>query len=333
MYEDKAGGAAIEGTLAHALAEKCLRENKDPLEYLGKEFDEVEGMKVNIDMVHHVRGYIEYIGDIFCDADFDSELIIESKVKYDEYVEGGFGTADCLILGEEWHIIDFKYGRVYVGARENPQLSLYALGCYQQYKDLPKPKAIHLHVYQPRKANKSRWTTDLDYILEFGRLAKEKSELALSSNPPYKASVEACKYCPHKMNCEEFKNEAFDKPMKIVDKLNRGEKLTKEEMLNLIKSKLLFKSAEKAVSDEILSMYDNGEEFEGVEVQTRTPYINWKFGRLETIEKLEALGLNPYSDKANAKLITPISARNKYGFEIIDPLTVMTANRVVVATT
>ena len=52
--------------------------------------------------------------------------------RQEEYVPGGFGTSDAIILSDGvMDVIDLKYGKgVPVSAEGNPQMRIYGLGCY-----------------------------------------------------------------------------------------------------------------------------------------------------------------------------------------------------------
>lgn len=60
----------------------------------------------------------------------DPILLIEQEVTLTEYVEGCFGTCDCLIASEDTlYIVDYKHGRgIPVNAENNTQMMMYALG-------------------------------------------------------------------------------------------------------------------------------------------------------------------------------------------------------------
>ncbi|MDO4212400.1 MAG: DUF2800 domain-containing protein, partial [Bacteroidales bacterium] len=162
---DKAGKAAAEGTLAHAICEAYVLsahsnyKNGLPLEvdpdhaaifFRERNADypnaNDEGLPWENDelyspeMLDHAAAYatevMRVFGDVhqFCN---DPELHVEVKTHLDSFItyKGQcFGTIDCCIIADkELHIIDFKYGKgVEVSAEENPQMMIYGCGALDE---------------------------------------------------------------------------------------------------------------------------------------------------------------------------------------------------------
>ncbi|MFR8334376.1 MAG: DUF2800 domain-containing protein [Oscillospiraceae bacterium] len=88
----------------------------------------------------------------------DPRIFIEQTVRFEEYVPGGFGTSDAIILSDGvMDVIDLKYGKgVPVSAEGNPQMRIYGLGCYlalswglpdrhHPHDDFSAPPGQHFH--------------------------------------------------------------------------------------------------------------------------------------------------------------------------------------------
>lgn len=133
-YDDKGSDFAAEGTDAHALCEFKLRtalgmEARDPTEDL---------TWYNSEMEECANGYVAFVMELVEEAKKtcpDPVVLIEQRLDYSEYVEEGFGTGDCVIIGDgTLHIVDYKHGRgVLVEADDNPQMKLYALGALELF--------------------------------------------------------------------------------------------------------------------------------------------------------------------------------------------------------
>ena len=141
--------AAKEGTIAHELCECKLRA------LLGEDTKEAEKEVRSSELYSpEMERYTQDYADFCYDAAIDCEggIRIEEALDLSAYVPEGFGTADCVIVGEELlHVIDFKYGRgVKVSPVENPQLMLYALGAYDLYSFMQDFKTVKLTIVQPR---------------------------------------------------------------------------------------------------------------------------------------------------------------------------------------
>ena len=97
-YDDKGSDYAAEGTDAHALCEYKLRralgmETTDPTENL---------TWYNTEMDDCAAGYAAYVLEQVEAAKqvcADPTVLIEQRVDFSRWVEGGFGTADCNQIG------------------------------------------------------------------------------------------------------------------------------------------------------------------------------------------------------------------------------------------
>lgn len=127
--KDTASEYAQQGTDAHSLCEYKLLKSlgqkaKDPTENLTY-FDE--------EMADCSDAYTEFVQEQVEAAKqkcADPIVLVEQRLDFSEYVPEGFGTGDCVIVGDgTLSVIDFKYGvGIVVEAERNPQMMCYALG-------------------------------------------------------------------------------------------------------------------------------------------------------------------------------------------------------------
>ena len=157
-FEDRETDAAAEGTAAHALCEHKLRRAlklRSPRKPVSK-YD-------SDDMDAYTDGYVEFVLEALAEARqtcADPIINIEQRLDFSCYVPDGFGTGDCVIIGDKrLHVIDFKYGQgVLVEAEHNPQMMLYALGALRLFDSLYDIDEVAMTIYQPRRENVSTWT-------------------------------------------------------------------------------------------------------------------------------------------------------------------------------
>ena len=97
---DETSFYAAEGTAAHALAEKSLLEQEPPEKFIGQT---IEGFEVDDIMANHVAEYVDY-----CNAQTGYKHI-ELQVDYSMFADGGFGTADCVIIDNKKAKINIQY--------------------------------------------------------------------------------------------------------------------------------------------------------------------------------------------------------------------------------
>jgi hypothetical protein len=201
-YEDKGSGYAAEGTEAHALCEHRLKAalgmaTKDPtdsLSYYSAEMDEC------------ADGYVAYILALVEEARqtcADPVVLVEQKLDYSTYVEEGFGTGDCVVIGEgRLHVIDYKHGQgVLVEAEDNPQMMLYALGALALIDGIYDISEVAMSVYQPRRDNVSTWTLPKDGLCLWATdVLAPAAALAYAGKGDFSCG-EHCRFCKAKSEC------------------------------------------------------------------------------------------------------------------------------------
>lgn len=240
-FEDKTSEYAEEGTLAHAIAElKARNYFLEPMtkRKFNSEMKKLEkNERYNEEMQSYTDEYLDYLKEIALKSKVKPTVAVEMKVDYGKYAKDGFGTADCVIILEnELHIIDFKYGKgVPVSAEENPQLKLYALGTLEKYRIIYPIKAIHLHIVQPRINNISEYILDRTALELWGdtvvKPAADKAYMGIGDFVP----GDQCRFCKAKGCCtaratknlkaiEDFKPVDYNaKDKKIsLDKVAKG---------------------------------------------------------------------------------------------------------------
>jgi hypothetical protein len=230
-HSGAASYASAEGTMLHALGERCLFEEGDPYDYVGQEFV-VDGFTFELDdeQAGAVTQYVEYI------RGFSGIKMYEVRSDYASALNlpagEAFGTADCVIWQEDeqhLHIVDAKFGRKFVNARENRQLILYAIGVATTLRAVgDDPVEVTLHIVQPRvSATPIPYTLSGEelefYAADFAKSAV-KAQKAIETYQvgrelellPYLVAGESqCQWCPAKANCPALRKEV-DESMKNV---------------------------------------------------------------------------------------------------------------------
>ena len=127
--KDTASEYAQQGTDAHSLCEYKLLKSlgqkaKDPTENLTY-FDEEMA-----DCSDAYAAFVQEQVEVAKQKCADPIVLVEQRLDFSKYVPDGFGTGDCVIVGDgTLSVIDFKYGvGIVVEAERNPQMMCYALG-------------------------------------------------------------------------------------------------------------------------------------------------------------------------------------------------------------
>lgn len=196
-----AGAAALEGTAAHALAEKVFKEPPNAWYYMGKEkkllgpeFND-HGIKVTEEMATHVQAYVD-----FCRVkarELGGELIVEKRFHLKHIHPLLFGTADAVIVvpfGPVW-VIDFKYGVGHaVEAEENSQLLYYAVGATTGID----AEEITVCIVQPRCDHADgpirTWTIEPRTLKDFSKRLRQRALETEKENAPLNPG-KWCQWC------------------------------------------------------------------------------------------------------------------------------------------
>lgn len=199
---------AEEGTVAHSLAEAAAR---FALKQMSQEdyTAAVDAIKTseyyNKEMAEHCLDYAMFVETRALQL-ANPEVLLEARIKFSDWVPGGFGTADCLILTDKrLEVIDFKYGKgKRVDAYQNPQMRLYALGAYQIYGMVYDIESVGMTIYQPRLSNGiSSDEISLTELLEWGEdFVKPRADMAYDGLGDFAPSEEVCRFCRAKATCK-----------------------------------------------------------------------------------------------------------------------------------
>lgn len=262
---------ADEGTLAHELADMCLKNRVDASEYLGKTISCERGREIlscmpDKEMVRFVQEYLDYVLSF---EDKRTLLFTEERVDFSNIVPEGFGTMDAAVLNYDTgtcHIFDLKYGQgVKVYAENNTQAQMYALGLFNELECLDVIKSFNIHIVQPRMYHFESWEIDINDLIKFGEYAKERAELALSENPERIAGDKQCRWCAAKSNCPallKFTEETIMCEFENLDAVYESE-LTDKDIKLILDNKKLIEDFLKAVEDKVYNRLIEGGKLEG----------------------------------------------------------------------
>lgn len=237
---------AQEGTLAHEMSELKLKHYLDPKGFGKRKLNAaIKKLKENelyqAEMDSYTDTYVDFIKEKALSFPSNPYIEIEKRVDFSRWVDGGFGTCDCVLIhGSTLSIIDLKYGKgVPVSSEQNEQLILYALGAYDAFNLIYNLDKIELNIVQPRINNFSTWEISLTELLLWGDYFKVQAEKALGGNGELVPSAKACKFCKARDICtaraennlsleSEIKLKPNEIPKdKLYEYISRGEDIAK----------------------------------------------------------------------------------------------------------
>ena len=306
-FPNTSSSAAQEGTCAHEIADRCLRNQLSADSFLGQV---IEGVKVDQEMVEHVQGYVDYV------LSFDGELLPEQQVDFSPWVPDGFGTSDSIVIGETTvRIIDLKYGKgVPVYAENNSQGMLYALGVYNDFGYLLDGQDTFIvDIYQPRIGNFSQFEISLMDLLKWGEWVKLQADLALSKDAERVPGDKQCLWCKAKGDCKALMNYTQKIIMADFDDLSAlddPDSLSKEQKRLVIENRPLIESWLKSVEHSVTALLLDGGKFAGFKlVEGRS---NRKWSNEEEAQKV-LLSVKSDDEIFTKKLISAPQAEKLLG--------------------
>lgn len=234
---------AEEGTRAHELCEKALRYKLAKWE-AGIPFDLLSDwaqQSMPTEMFNAVCRYTSFIHELWVGFSCRPGVFIEQEVDVSQWVPGGFGTCDCLMIGDGiLHIIDFKYGQgVPVSPEHNPQLMYYALGAYALFDGIEEIDTVCMSIVQPRMQEEPQtWELPLADLLTWARgVLQPAAELAWRGEGVFHPGGH-CRFCKAYPSCRAWQKqygplawfEPYSEPATLSDE-ELGEWLQKLEGL------------------------------------------------------------------------------------------------------
>lgn len=208
---------ADEGTAAHELGERCLREGKMASHFIGESI--IAGdhtFEVDEDMASAVQVYVDYCNNLPVEV-----RLLEKRVRFDKWVRDGFGTSDFIGIGKfskmapdrkVIYVVDLKFGKgIMVDALDNSQAMLYGLGVIQTLNfvyDFKENDQIVCVIVQPRLDHISEFTITVGDLLRWADNTVVPAVAdALGDNPTYNPGDEQCRWCKAKGSCKALAEE------------------------------------------------------------------------------------------------------------------------------
>lgn len=240
-FPDRGSVSAAEGTLAHAMGELKLRHkllNQISLSECKRELDTLrENELYSREMDWYTDDYAEYAMTVAMEYPSRPYIAAEQRLDLSRWVPGGFGTGDCIIIGNGLlNIIDFKYGKgVRVDAEDNPQIRLYALGSLARYRMIFPVERVRMTIYQPRLEHISFEELSREELEHWGEQCAALAAKAYADEGEFSPG-DWCRFCKGKGACKAYADQQLAleglqmpvgamTPAQIAQALEKGEKL------------------------------------------------------------------------------------------------------------
>ena len=267
---------AQEGTIAHELAEMCLRENIDTDTAIGEFTD---------DMRQHVQTYIDYVRAYLPNS--EHRFLVESRVDFSRWVPKGFGTLDAAVIDYNANTVDcfdLKYGKgVQVSPYKNSQQLLYCLGLVNKIKRDLSGYTFRLHIHMPRKFTSDPYELDYAELMAFGEFAAQKAKEALAPDAPRIPGESQCRFCRAKADCPDL----YEHTQKIIgdsfDELD-SEGITDEQKRLILDNQSLITDFMQTIREQVQNTLMDGGEFPGYKLVAGRSNRRWLPQATEILE-------------------------------------------------
>lgn len=231
QFPDSTSSFAQEGTWAHEYSELLLTDYlfKMDIKLFTRRLDTVMAETfASAENYEAVESYVSFVQGRIKQAreqDKSSLVMLEQRLDFSEWVPEGFGTGDVVIVsGGTLEVIDLKFGKgVKVEAFGNTQLSLYALGAWNEFSMLYDIEKVRITIVQPRLNHISTDEFDLAQLLSWAEdTVKPKAQMAMNGEGEFVAG-EHCRFCKARFTCRARAQEAIETDFKEPDLLSDDE--------------------------------------------------------------------------------------------------------------
>lgn len=294
---DRTSSFAAEGTLAHEVVERALRLDLN-----------CDAVCDRPEMAEAAQVYVDYVRALPGKHSF-----IETRVSFDEWVPGGFGTADSIVIDDATqtlHITDLKFGKgVRIDAEHNPQAMLYALGAFDAFGFIYEIKHIRIAIIQPRIDHISEWEISVTDLLKWGEIARAAAEATTKANAPRVPGDKQCRFCKAKATCPALWKKTEQALLAEFDDLDPKpvNKLSDNQLRQALEAKPLIEAWLSAVERLVMERIAAGNVFPGFKIVEGRSLRQWKDDVGATLEFL--LGEKAYTKK----IVSPAQAEKLLG--------------------
>lgn len=279
---------AREGTAAHELAERCLKEYRLSASGLVGQFAK-NGVMWDDDMAEAVDIYTStIIKDMAAHGCYKKDIQIENKFHLVHIDENAFGTNDAnlQVFLKKLIVYDFKYGAgMPVEVEENKQMLYYGLGAAME-GDYPE---VELVIIQPRAPHQDgpvrRWCTSGDRLKQFGADLRIAILNTRTKGAPLVAGNHCKKsFCPNMPTCPAFRSKieqaagvVFSEIESVTEVLlPQPEDLKFAELEMLLDIIPLIDAWIKSVEAHAFNMAQRGEKVKGYKLVRKRANRDWK---------------------------------------------------------
>lgn len=313
---DRGSSYATDGTAAHAFAELRLRyllgqntQEEYVATYRTTRLVYADAIKEwTVTDWEAINAYVRYVLD---EADrLDAKVMIEQRVDYSRFAEGGFGTSDALLVSETQGIIksiDLKFGKgVMVSAHKNAQARLYAIGGFLGLAPEQRKKinTIEWAIVQPRLDHIGEDSMTIEEMKDWTEnVVAPAAKLAWEGKGDFKPTEKGCQFCKARATCRARAADnvliARKEFTKFMDKdkafsIDLGEsQMTIEDIARILPHLAQWKAWANALDEHALKVArDDDVDIPGYKLVRGRALRRWAKGHDEVADTLKTAGID-----------------------------------------
>lgn len=349
-YEDTSGPAALDGTGSHLLLELCLQDGAMHRaevflhRTIGEGHPEIpQGWYVDTDRVERVQMALDYITRRMEELDVQwirSEVLSNPGEHFGR--TDWWGTTDIVIHGvcrntrcNVLEVIDYKDGRGFVDAKNNSQLTSYAMGqiaplIFNQATRKHNPHngsyLVRMTIVQPRSTVPVRYEeVSAPELWDRGKVLAQAAKATDDPNAPL-IPGKHCQWCKHKGACVEYTGQALegaalmtiatDGKSSLIEAIKTGAiaptEMDSARIAAILDASALITKMIEAVEAEAMRRLEAGDTVPGYEIGTGRNSREWIDEEEVVAKKLK--GMRFLKDEIYpTKLVSPAQACKKTG--------------------
>ncbi len=306
QFPDTQSEYAAAGTLAHSIAE--LKARNYFIEHMPTRTFNARLKKLK-ESPHYDKGmdaatdmYLEHLKSLALSFSSPPFVTLENRVDYSHIVPEGFGTADCIMIGEgRICVVDYKNGSgVSVEADNNPQMMLYGLGALHTYSAVygDSIRNVHLSIVQPNAGGVKEWGTTVAELEDWGtQYVRPRANLAWEGKGDF-ASGDWCRFCRAKAQCSARAKKMLELyPLKGAEpkadpKTEGAQLLTDAEIGDILTRAQELQDWVKSLQDYALSAALDGREIKGWKAVEGRGSRDWAGGTDQAFKLLAERGID-----------------------------------------
>lgn len=307
---------ADEGTAAHQLAERCLRERQNPWRFIGQT-ETVNGQpwEITEEMAEAVQVFIDCIRGPNGAMQEGDHLLIERRFDLSSVHPGMFGTNDACVISPSRRtlfVFDYKHGKGHaVEARGNPQLRYYGLGALLNAAGGGGIERLVLTIVQPRAPHRDGpiRSEEID-ILDLLDWAGELKRAAVATEDPFAplAAGDHCLFCPASAVCPALQKRALTEAAADFDGADirvpaDPSTLSMDQIVRVLNAADLIDGWVAAVRAHALHLAESGTEVPGYKLVPKRATRRWRDEA--EVPTAEAVLHVPHDDLYVRKLKSP----------------------------